>query len=267
MTEDTERPGRNDEDLIVRGTPALMLRRTYISEYRVSREFGIGTSHNGALFLEGDPKRFQWIQLVMPDGTRVRFERTSAGTSYYNAMYEHRSSPSDWQGARLGWTGIGWALKKRDGSLLMFQGCGGATPVCWMLWERDADGHRIDYRRDADGRLVRMETTDDRWIAFEYDRAHRITRAYASNGHAVVYAYDSAGRLTLHCRRELGQQRIRTADVHLRAEPRHEWCGIGAPHLPRSAWPGKHTWSDRRAARQRRVAQVGPRSHLVLLAP
>ena len=38
---------REDEDLIVRGTPTLFLRRTYRSGFHVQREFGIGTTHNG----------------------------------------------------------------------------------------------------------------------------------------------------------------------------------------------------------------------------
>ena len=37
---------REDEDLIVRGTPTLFLRRSYRSGFHVQREFGIGTTHN-----------------------------------------------------------------------------------------------------------------------------------------------------------------------------------------------------------------------------
>src|SRR5262249_42286050 len=54
---------RNDEDLTVPGTPALVLRRTYLSGYHVSKEFGIGTTHNGEIYLVGDPDRFQWIAI------------------------------------------------------------------------------------------------------------------------------------------------------------------------------------------------------------
>ena len=188
---------REDEDLIVRGTPALMLRRTYLSEYHHVREFGVGTAHNGALFLAGDAERFQWIELTLPTGTRVRFERTSGGTSYHNAMYEHRTSPSAWQGARLGWTGTGWAIRRLDGTLMLFQGCGkGDNDICWILSERDGDGHQIDYRRDQAGRLIRMEAADDRWIAFDYDEHNRIARAFDSAKNAVRYEYDERGRLT-----------------------------------------------------------------------
>ena len=187
---------REDEDLIVRGTPTVFLRRTYRSGFHVQREFGIGTTHNGGLLLEGDAERFQWVEMS-PGGTDVRFERISPGTSYSNALFEHRSSPSEWQGARLGWTGTGWAVRRQDGAVMFFQGCGhGDAPHCWILWERDADGHRIDYKRDATGRLLRIEASPDRWIAFDYDGKDRITRAYASDGPEVLYEYDERGRLS-----------------------------------------------------------------------
>ena len=188
---------REDEDLIGRGTPTWFLRRSYRSGVHVQREFGIGTTHNGGLVLEGDPERFQWVQLGVRGGVLVRFERISPGTSYSNALFEHRSSPSEWQGARLGWTGTGWALRRRDGTVMMFQGCGhGDAPACWILWERDEDGHRIDYKRDGNGRLLRIEASPDRFIAFDYDDKDRIRRAYGSDGEDVRYEYDERGRLS-----------------------------------------------------------------------
>ena len=211
---------REDEDLIVRGTPAVFLRRTYRSGFQIKREFGIGATHNGALLLEGDPERFQWVQMGSPDGAHVRFERISPGTSYSNALFEHRSSPSEWQGALLGWTGTGWAVRRQDGAVRFFQGCGhGDAPVCWILWERDADGHRIDYRRDTTGRLLRIEASPDRWIAFEYDEKDRITRAYASDGPEVRYEYDEGGRLS-HSRGTDGKE------IYYRYTERNELADI-----------------------------------------
>ena len=187
---------RENEDLVVRGTPALILRRTYISRYNVSKEFGIGTTHNGEWYLRGD-NRFQWAELIRTDGSRITFARTSWGTSFLNAMYRHRSTPSEWQGARLGWTGGQWALRRRDGSLDLFQPCGpGIARACSVIRSRDTDGHWIDYRRDGSGRLMKMEA-GNRWIAFEYDAHDRISRAHDSNRREVRYAYDARGRLSL----------------------------------------------------------------------
>lgn len=180
---------REDEDLIVDGTPALILRRTYLSGYRTSKQFGIGTTHNGEIYLHGDLQR---ISLIEAKGSRITFDRTSAGNSYLNAMFEHFDT-WEWAGARLGWAGFGWALRRYDGNLLLFQGCG-PTTVCSIIQARDADGHTIHYRRDKAGRLARMEAAD-RWIAFDYDEKHRIARARASTGRSVAYEYDSSGRL------------------------------------------------------------------------
>lgn len=182
---------REDEDLIVGGTPNLILRRTHLAGYRVSKQFGIGATHDGEVYLHGDLQR---ISLILAKGSRVTFDRTSAGGSYLNAMFEHRSR-DEWAGARLGWAGFGWALRRPDGELSLFQGCGPKTACSIIQW-RDRDGHTISYPRDNSGRVARMEA-GDRWITFEYDDRNRIVRARASTGQAVVaYEYDSAGRLS-----------------------------------------------------------------------
>jgi YD repeat-containing protein len=187
---------RNDEDLVVRGTPALIVRRTYLSSDAVSRQFGIGTTHNGEWYLIGDAVRFQWAALVLPDGSRIKFERISPGMSYSNAIFEHRTTATDWQGAQLGWIGHAWALRKRDGTLIRFQDCSpGGRTSCSILETRDADGHAIWYRRNSSSQLLRIETSDRRWVAFSYDSFGRIARASASNGDEKRYEYDAGGRL------------------------------------------------------------------------
>ena len=187
---------RENEDLVVPGTPFLVLRRTYISGFRTAKEFGIGTTHADAWYIVGDGKRFQWAALIRPGSYRVRFERTSSGTSVLNAMYQHRSSADEWQDARLGWTGLDWALRQADGSLARFRPCGpGEKSVCSIMRYRDADGHVVNYRRNTAGRLERMEAGRDRWIAFDYDDRDRVTRAFDSTKHEVHYEYDERGRL------------------------------------------------------------------------
>ena len=187
---------RENEDLVVPGTPALVLRRTYISGFRAAKEFGIATTQAGEWYLVGDGKKFQWAALIRPGEYRVRFERSSSGTSLLNAMYTHRSSADEWQDARLGWTGVGWALRQADGSLAQFRPCGpDVKDVCSIMRHRDADGHVINYRRTAAGRLERMEAGPNRWISFDYDDGNRVTRAFDSAKHEVRYEYDERGRL------------------------------------------------------------------------
>ncbi len=189
---------RRDEDLVLRGTPPLVLSRTYLSKDLRSRAFGIGTSHSFEWFLVGDALRFQEVAIIREDGSQIPFARTSSGTSYKNAMFEVREPGSDFYGAKLGWTGSDWVMRAWDGSLLRFEACVGNDKPrpCGLVLSRDDDGHVIHGRRDRLGRLLRIEASSDRWLAFDYDAAHRVTRAYDPTGRQVVYSYDARGFLT-----------------------------------------------------------------------
>ena len=179
---------RDNEDIVVAGTPTLVLRRSYASSYRTSREFGIGTTHASAWVVRGDAKQFQWSEVFRPGKPSVRFARTSGGTSFMNAMYEPASASAEWEGARLAWTGVDWALGFPDGRLARFRACGsGIQGRCTLTSYRDADGHVIRYRHNRAGRLERIEAGRDRWIALDYDEQDRVVRAYASTNRDVRY--------------------------------------------------------------------------------
>lgn len=185
---------RVNEDLVLQGEPLLALRRTYLSGFRSSREFGIGTTHAGEEYLIGDGERFQWASLIQARGSRINFKRTTPGTSLLNARFVHEETAGEWNGAELSWTLLSWTLKKRDGSLMTFRGCGKGS-VCSIIQSTDAQGRTIHYRRNALGRLLKMEAAGDRWIAFDYDAAGRIARAFDSSQREVRYGYDARGRL------------------------------------------------------------------------
>jgi YD repeat-containing protein len=188
---------RADEDLVVPGDPPLVLRRTYLSGYRVSRQFGIGTTHEGEWYLIGDGQQFQWAELILATGSRVRFERVSPGTSILNAVYEHRRGRGEWRGARLRWALLGWAVERADGAVMLFHACApNGSRLCSIAKWIGPDGRKIEYWRNASGRLLRMTADPDRWIAFDYDEQNRITRAYDQAGREVRYQYDTLGRLT-----------------------------------------------------------------------
>ena len=193
---DSGRYFRSNDDIVVPGTPGLVLTRRYAVGDRVARDFGVGTTHADEWSVIGDPRTFQWAALVRPGEAGIRFARTSPGTSFFNAMYRHRSSDDEWRGARLGWTGGGWALRQRDGTLARFRGCGpGHGNACSIESYRDWDGHVTAYVRDTAGRLKKMSAGRNQWIAFERDDRGRVIRASASTGRHVRYVYDSRGRL------------------------------------------------------------------------
>ena len=184
---------RVNDDLVLQGAPVLALRRTYLSGDRVSRVFGIGTTHPGDEYLIGDGETFQHASLILARGSRINFTRVTPGNTILNARYVHEETAGEWQGAELSWIQVAWSVKKRDGSVLLFKGCGKAT-TCSILQSTDAHGRTVYYRRNLFGRLMKIES-GTRWIALEYDAAGRIERAHDSTKRGIRYTYDSRGRL------------------------------------------------------------------------
>jgi YD repeat-containing protein len=187
---------REDEDLVLFDTVRLVLRRTYLAGDRVSRQFGVGGTHPGEWYLIGDGATYQWAELILANGGRIHFTRTSPGTSGVDPVFEHRSTPTRFFGARLQRDPAGWGLHFRDGGLAVFQRCPpGTAAVCSILEMRDGNGHRTRYVRDASGLLIEMQG-DAHSITFEYDAARRIVLARDSLGDAVRYVYDDRGHLS-----------------------------------------------------------------------
>jgi YD repeat-containing protein len=186
---------REDEDIVLGKGLAFVWRRTYLSGDRVSRPFGIGTTHNAEWYLIGDPQRFAWAELIRDDGSRIHFDRLTPGQSYGNAVYGHTATPTEYYGALLGWTGLGWRLRLRDSRMLSFKECGpGADSVCSLVAMGDADGNRVLFTRNQLG-LVKQVNTGSERLTIEYDAQRRIVKAFDTAQHSVDYSYDSKGRL------------------------------------------------------------------------
>ncbi len=185
---------REDEDIVLAATPPFVLRRTYRTEDRVSREFGVGSSHNGEWYLYGDGVQFQWLALVLADGGQVRYERASSGASFWNAMYEHWETSSEFYGSRVGWDGSQWVLREYDRSVGKFLPCASWGSKCSIVEWLDADGHATHFKRDKARRLTSIETGSQR-IYFEYDQSGRVQRVADQGNHGVTYSYDAQGRL------------------------------------------------------------------------
>jgi YD repeat-containing protein len=184
---------REDEDLVLRGTPSFVLRRTYRTRDSRSRAFGVGGSHTGDWYLVGDSATFQWADLILEDGGRIHYQRVSSGTTIAGAEFEHWTTPTEFYGSTLAWSGTDWVVREEDGTFLAFRACGPQS-LCGLVNRREPDGQTIAFRRDATGRLMRIETADQS-IAFEYGEGGRIARARDDAGHAVAYTYDARGRL------------------------------------------------------------------------
>lgn len=184
---------RDDEDLVLTGTPPFVFTRTYRTQDRVSRAFGIGASNNAEWYLIGDTPNLRWVQLILEDGGRISFDRVSWGTSYRNARFISRGDRREFNGAEVGWMGRQWLLRYQDGRLAWFRDCPTAPP-CSLIQLRDADGHVVDFRRNARG-LVEVIEAETESIRLEYDARDRIVQARTNSGQHAAYSYDSAGRL------------------------------------------------------------------------
>lgn len=184
---------RVDEDLALHGTPPFVLTRTYHSRNSAVRQFGVGATHNGEWQLVGDRSRFQWMQLILENSMRIHFDRLSPGVLFFNALFDHRTTPTEFGGAKLGWVGLAWALKWHDGRLAIFETCKPAA-ACTLTWLRDADGHWIRFARERSGALRQIITRLQR-IDLEYDDAQRVRLATSTTGQSVAYRYDHHSRL------------------------------------------------------------------------
>ncbi|UEP39789.1 DUF6531 domain-containing protein (plasmid) [Burkholderia ambifaria] len=184
-------------DLSVAGTIPLALTRVYRQGDSTSRAFGIGTSDRYDIFTIGDTGSYTYQDLILPDGGRVHFVRTSAGTSWSDAVYTATSTPSAYYGAKIRWVNNGWQLKMRDGRTMLFAECAGCTNSRMAALREFDDrlGNKLTLTRDAYGNLTLINNPDGRFISLTYDSSNRVTQAQDSIGQTVTYQYDSNGRL------------------------------------------------------------------------
>ncbi|HEV2387693.1 MAG TPA: RHS repeat-associated core domain-containing protein [Candidatus Acidoferrales bacterium] len=178
----------------------IVLTRMYRQNDAASRAFGVGTNHPYDIFLVGDSFPYTYLDLVMADGSRVHFTRTSTDTTYTDAVYVANSDPGPFFGATIVWNGntSQWNLTRRDGTVYVFpdsyqktRGQQGA-----VLSITDRNGNTLTITRDSNSNATQITSPNGRWIALTYDSNYRITQASDELGRTVLYSYDSGGRLT-----------------------------------------------------------------------
>jgi RHS repeat-associated protein len=193
-------------DLSLKDVTPISLTRTYRQGDYLSRAFGIGANMNYNIFMVGDdlytPEGYTYQDLIQPDGGRVHFTRTSPcdanGTCEYgNAVYTATSTPGDFYGATLVWTGGYWTLTKKDGTVYQFPDSSNsnnpqeAAPMAM----HDRYGNALTFTRDSSGNLLKVTSPNGRWIQFTYDTSNRITGALDNIGRTTSYTYNAAGYL------------------------------------------------------------------------
>ncbi|MFI6697850.1 RHS repeat-associated core domain-containing protein [Streptomyces sp. NPDC050509] len=170
---------------------SVEVNRTYWQGDTRKRAFGIGRDLSYNAFLHSE-KQWEQVDLYLPGGAKVHFVRTSAGTSYSDAVFEPLDTPSAFRGSKIVSTATTWELRFRDGGVWVF-------PMYAPLREiRDRHGNTIKLTRltaAGRGEITRITGPSGRWISLAYDTNHRVSSAKDNTGRTTRYAYDSAGRL------------------------------------------------------------------------
>lgn len=184
-------------DLFVPDVIPLALTRTYFAWEPHSRAFGVGTNHPYDICLTGTRFPYTYQDLNLEDGSVVYMPRVSKGTGYADAVFRHEQSSSEFYVAMTAWNGNGWTMTFRDGRKIYFPEAyyaknfaqGAATEMV------DAQGHRIQLKRDKVRNLQELISPGGHTITFKYDTQDRIVEARDDAGHLRSYSYGDGGHV------------------------------------------------------------------------
>jgi RHS repeat-associated protein len=175
-------------DLAVDDIMPISLKRTYRPGDTVSRPFGYGMNHDYGMYLYTQSATIDSIQLILPDGERITFNRTSgtgpAGT------WAHTTSRTRYYGAILT-VGSTWSITLKDGSQYRFI-TGTAINTLSAIIDRYGNAVSLTY---VNNQLTQVRSPSGRYIQFTYDTAGRATLARDHTGRSVSYLYNSLGML------------------------------------------------------------------------
>jgi RHS repeat-associated protein len=184
---------QSETDLVVGDVIPLVLTRTYRSQDVSQRTFGIGwvSVYDTMLYSQN---QWQEVDVILPDGGRAHFVRTSPGTDYSTAVFGS-TTPGRWYGAQVFRNNprSGWDLVFRDGTKWFFPQF---APIKEIV---DPNGNTVTItRRDSNGTsgpLTRVESPNGRNVNFTLDSSGRVTQATDNMGRSYTYTYDASGRL------------------------------------------------------------------------
>lgn len=187
-------------DLRVNDVIPTSVSRVYRSRDLISRAFGIGTSLSYDMFLIGDTDPWSYQELILPDGGRLHYYRTSPGTWYADAVYTTTSAPGPFFGSVIRYNttiGQGWLLTLKDGTVYTFpeayQVTSGQCSAPTAM--KDRNGNTLTFTRDSTCNLTTITSPNGRRLSLIYDTSNRVTQATDDIGRTVTYQYDSSGRL------------------------------------------------------------------------
>ncbi|MGW1894199.1 IPT/TIG domain-containing protein [Streptomyces sp. NPDC002004] len=164
--------------------------RSYWQGDSRSRAFGVGRDLSYNLYLHSK-HLYTEVDLYLPGGKKIHFVRTSAGSSYSDAVFEPDGTPTALNGSKITEESGAWHLRLRDGTDYIFPWYGPLQEI------RDRHGNALRLTRSngTKGDITTITSPGGRWISLSYDDQHRVTKARDNTGRSTSYTYDSAGRL------------------------------------------------------------------------
>jgi len=158
-------------------------------------------THTYMQYLVGDQTTFSYAQLVLPDGGKLRFNRTSPGTDKPGAVMEHTATPTGYYKARLSWSAPrnGWDITLVDGTVYQFTASGEIGP--YLMGIRDRLGNQLTISRAMPGNnvpITRITSPNGRWVDFSYITVNTmllISQIRDNLGRTVSYTYHPGSSL------------------------------------------------------------------------
>lgn len=184
-------------DLYLPDVIPLALTRTYNSGDGYARPAGRSMTHQYAMFLHSE-LQYQQVDLILPEGGKVHYVRTSTGTSFADAVFVHQetattsATPTPFYKSIISWNGNGWDLTLKDGTVYVF---GDVAPL-QAIRDRFGNTVTVTHANGQTGNITQVTSPNGRWISFTYDGSNRITQAKDNIGRIVAYTYDTNGNLS-----------------------------------------------------------------------
>jgi RHS repeat-associated protein len=202
-----ENPGTDDEgdpmdpstgvflmhktDLYLPDVLPLALTRTYNSGDNLARAFGRGMVNPYGMFL-WSAHQYTEADLILPEGGKIHYVRTSGGTGYSDAVFEHTATPTRFYKSTIAWNGNGWNLTLKNGAVYVF----GENAPLQAIKDRYGNTITVTHATGQTGNVTRVSSPNGRFIAFTYDTSNRITQSADNIGRTVAYTYDTNGNLS-----------------------------------------------------------------------
>ena len=188
-------------DLTLPDVIPLALTRTYNSGDTFARAFGRGMTHPYAMFLFSSQSQYTQADLILPEGGKIHYVRTSSGIGFTDAELTHVERPMDtpatsatpttFYQSKITWNGNGWNLTLTDRTVYVF----GENAPLQAIRDRYGNTVEITHANGQTGNITQVTSPNGRWIRFTYDTSNRITQAKDNIGRTVSYTYDANGNL------------------------------------------------------------------------